>query len=172
MTRMRRISPAVIAALAVGACGAAAAADATGPPHAAAVKACRTSNLQPSKGASQGAAGTFYLRIRLHNAGARCKTFGYPGVSLVASSGKRIPTTAHHRGTPHRHTLPHGANAYFRVSYAEVPMGSGPCTRVRRVRLIAPDDTHRRTLFVTNAGEVCRRPGKRGSVNVYPITRP
>jgi hypothetical protein len=62
---------------------------------------CTSAHLSVAVGQSQGAAGTIYYPLVFTNTGSTsCTLDGYPGVSLVGSSGNQIGLPATRQGAP------------------------------------------------------------------------
>jgi hypothetical protein len=61
---------------------------------AAAPPACTTSQLVPTIGSPNGAAGTIYLTVTFANVGAACTLRGFPGVQAVARNGSSLGNAA------------------------------------------------------------------------------
>lgn len=57
---------------------------------AAAPPACTTSQLVPTIGSPNGAAGTFYMTVTFSNVGSACMLRGFPGVQAVARNGSSL----------------------------------------------------------------------------------
>jgi hypothetical protein len=59
--------------------------------HAAgAPPACTTSQLVPTIGSPNGAAGTIYMTVTFSNVGSACTMHGFPGVQAVARDGSSL----------------------------------------------------------------------------------
>jgi hypothetical protein len=67
----------------------------TSPPPTASDQDCTTTQLSASVSAGNGAAGTVYYQLELHNTSdVTCLEVGWPGVSLVAGNGTQIGAAA------------------------------------------------------------------------------
>jgi hypothetical protein len=63
--------------------------------HAAgAPPACTTSQLVPTVGSANGAAGTIYMTLSFANVGSACTLRGFPGVQAVARDGSSLGNAA------------------------------------------------------------------------------
>lgn len=81
-------------------------------------------------GAGLGHVGVLFT---VHNiSAAGCRLLGYPGLRLLGSGGKALPTTVHNAATgtylfppvaPHRVALPPGGYAAFELEYGDNPSG-------------------------------------------------
>jgi hypothetical protein len=81
-------------------------------------------------GAGLGHVGVLFT---VHNTSAAgCRLLGYPGLRLLGSGGKALPTTVHDAATgtylfppvaPHRVALPPGGYAAFELEYGDNPSG-------------------------------------------------
>jgi Protein of unknown function (DUF4232) len=101
--------------------------------------ACTSAQLSVSIGMSQGAAGTFYYPLVFTNTGsASCTLQGYPGVSLVGTSGNQI-------GSPAIRTA------------SATPLVS-----------IVPGGTTTATIGLSDALNVCSTPVSPNGFRVYP----
>ncbi len=91
---------------------------------------------------SNGTPGTVYETFAFINVSSHpCKLYGYPGVSLVLTSGKvdDITTKRDPAHPPKSVTVAPGAHAPFIVGVHSV--AAHPCVSVRDFRFIPPDDT-------------------------------
>ncbi len=61
---------------------------------AAAPPACTTSQLVPTIGSPNGAAGTIYMTVTFANVGSACTLRGFPGVQAVARNGSSLGNAA------------------------------------------------------------------------------
>lgn len=112
-------------------CGLVAATALLGPPSAGAgpgvaVRHCTAAQLRLGILDIQGAAGARYLDIALRNTGrAKCELHGYPGVGLLDSRGRALPTkVVRQSGQPTPVvSVAFGASGYFTVGYES----AGPC---------------------------------------------
>jgi hypothetical protein len=99
-----------------------------------------SAHLSASIGAPEGTAGTFYYPLIFTNTGSTtCTLQGYPGVSLVGSSGNQI-------GTPATRTT----------------------TSSPTLVSVAPGGTTRATIGLADANNVCSNPVTPNGFRVYP----
>jgi hypothetical protein len=90
-----RIVSAAVAASAAAALSVPAAASARGTAHAAATPACLSSQLVNWLDTNaNGTLGTIFYELQFTNLGGTCTLHGYPGVSAVSLSGRRIGSPA------------------------------------------------------------------------------
>jgi hypothetical protein len=94
------------------------------------------------------------LIVLQNRSATSCKLEGYPGLQLVASDGRLLPTTVAPRSVgaymfpsvvPHRVALTPGAYASFELGYADIPSGAEnnerynvACPSSAGVRVILP----------------------------------
>jgi hypothetical protein len=147
------------------------------PPGAASSPACRTIDLRVSHVFAQGATGHGIHVFRVRNASGRtCHTFGFFGVRLLGRRGRALPTHSHHvthdffGAQPKRRvTLRANGTASFRITTATGT--ARRCVEAWRIRIIAPDDTRRRTvrlrrrrahIYACQRGEIFVAPMQRG----------
>lgn len=123
---------------------------------------------------SQGAAGTIAIVYRIHNlSGQACTLYGYPGVQLLSRTFTTLPTTVTRGGgflstIPRRLvTLAAGGNAYFTLTYSDVPVNNGPCYTAPNVMIFAPGDF---LPVVTYAYPHASIFACNGALNVSPVT--
>lgn len=131
------------------------------------VKQCRSSHLQLSLGASQGAAGSTYQAVVLTNTGHKtCTLFGYPGVSFVDAGGTQLGSSASQSsGTKKTITLAAGgaANATLRQpNPGNFDPSACNATTADRLRVFPPGETA--ALFVHDAVKVCTTSAGRTAV--------
>ena len=92
---------------------------------------CHTNGLKITSHALGAAAGNHYAALVFTNvSGNACRVYGYPGMQLQASGGKKIPTNVVRdpSTTPTLVTLAAGAAAWSRVSWAAIPGDGEPST--------------------------------------------
>ncbi len=111
--------------------------------------ACRASDLTPVYLGSNGAAGTIVLGFALKNTGATtCRTYGWPGVQFLSSSGATLPTGSVRTtgdvvgSTPATVlTLKAGEEASFRMVTSDMGPNGSACPTASDLQIYAPDDT-------------------------------
>lgn len=132
--------------------------------RAAVAPVCATHQLRISEQASQGAAGTWLLVLSYRNTGAaRCRTGGYPGVTLYAPGGTRLPPVKRERARAVSLELRAGQRAYGVITYPD--NFGGRCRDVSAVRIYAPNSREASLIRVRHAGRAC---GSRNLL-VYPL---
>ncbi len=110
---------------------------------------CTASDLTPSYLGSNGAAGTIVLGFALKNTGtSTCRTYGWPGVEFLSSSGGALPTGATRTSgdvvgsTPAVVlTLTPGDTASFRIVTSDMGPGGAACPTASALQIYAPNDT-------------------------------
>jgi hypothetical protein len=135
--------------------------------------ACRTADLRVSFLFGQGATGHEIYVFRVRNVSGRtCHTFGFFGVRLLGRHGHALPTDS--RRVTHdwfgaqpkrRVTLEPKGRGSFRIT---TMIGAARhCVDAWRVRLIAPDDTHRTTVKLRRSRRIyaCQH----GRIEIAPI---
>lgn len=140
---------------------------------------CSTYQLHMSGVMRGAAAGSVDVLIRLQNVSATgCTLLGYPGLQLVASTGRLLPTHASRATvavnllgpiTPHLVALPPHDYASFEVYYGDNPVGPAAtepyaiaCPTSAKVRVVLPATRQFGTAVVQmNACE--------GAVDVTPL---
>jgi hypothetical protein len=121
---------------------------------------CSSAQLRFAAARSEGAAGTLFEAIRVTNIGpASCWTYGYVGLQILDTSGRRVPTTTLRdrigpRLEPRRVTLTKGRWGWFLIAYHQDT--SETCTTAprpgARLAIIAPDTTQAQVIRLrTNA---------------------
>jgi hypothetical protein len=105
---------------------------------------CRSAQLTVLAGASQGAAGHQGRVYQLQDSSSTpCTLFGYPGLGLLDSSGKALPTTVIRQGgfaEPTVTLLP-GGSAYFTASWPDATGYSGAsCPTSASLEITPPND--------------------------------
>ena len=136
---------------------------------------CQNIQLLIRPQSSEGAAGTITLIYRIHNlSGQACTLHGYPGVQLLDRRFMSLPTTVHRGGgflgrIPVR-LIRLGAygNAYFTLSYSDVPINNQPCPAAYYLMIFAPNDFLPVVTYVVPRGgsiTACS-----GNINVSPVT--
>ncbi len=124
----------------------------------AAIRLCSTSQLAASLGSGNGAAGTIYYNLELHNASSvTCFVQGYPGVSFVAgSNGHQVgaPATRAAGATPQVVLAPQ-RSALASLAVVDAANYGIPCqlTPVLGLRVYPPNQTA--ALFVPHADQAC-----------------
>ena len=87
-------------------------------------RACQSSQLVATVGASNGAAGTIYYTLDFTNLGATCTLRGYPGVSAVSVSGRQLGSPAvRATGNRTRTVTLKAATSVFRPAVATTTLG-------------------------------------------------
>lgn len=134
---------------------------------------CRADQLHASLGQAGAAAGHVGDTITLHNASATtCTLEGYPGLALLGSGGRPLPTEVH-RGagyivrpeTPTLVTLAPGQDASFALGYADATGYSGQaCPTSQSVEVTPPNAFH----FLVLAASLAPY-GPCGAVTVSPL---
>jgi hypothetical protein len=119
----------------------------------------------------QGGAGHGELGFSLRNsASSGCRTFGYPGVLFLSSSGAALPT--HSTRTTHDMfgatpaialTLAPGEAASFRLVVTHGLGSSSGCTTAHALQVIPPDDTHTLRVTIPDGAYEC------GTATVSPL---
>ena len=140
------------------------------------IEPCGTSELTASLGASQGAAGTFYMALVLTNKShATCTMFGYPGVSYISSSGAAVGQTASRiKGHEATITLKPGAAASA-LLHQPNPLVFQPADchkkKAAGIRIYPPGQTV--SLTVAKSTTVCTTTnGRSGVTPMQPGTNP
>ena len=136
---------------------------------------CRAADLALSFLGGQGATGHGELGFALRNTSSMsCRTYGYPGVLFLDSSGRGLPTTPTHttddffgHTQARRLVVAPGQTVSFRLGVSHVGSGGSEsgCTTAAGVQVIAPDDTA--TLRVTIPSGGAAECG--GTVTVSPL---
>lgn len=122
------------------------------------VEHCAVAQLRYRVIGSNGAAGTILTAVRVTNTGpGACWIYGYPGLQILSSSGRTVPTTTVRggeglprslAGSPRRIALSSGDWAWFAVAYHGTP--APPCTSQpvagTELAVIAPDTTQPKTV--------------------------
>lgn len=119
----------------------------TAPPTSAAT--CQASGLRIFVSGQGGAAGTQELTFSMANTSSSpCTTYGYPGMLLLATTGKALPTRVVRGGrlnfenvAPSRVTLAPAAVAYFNVGFTDVQTDTTTCSSAHRVEVTPPTNT-------------------------------
>jgi hypothetical protein len=95
-------------------------------------------------GAAQGAAGTQYFDLTLHNHGSgACVLTGFPGVSLLDAAGHQIGLPAEREtGIPYGTvTIAPSATAYVQVGVGNPGVFNCPAVAAHEVRVFPPNET-------------------------------
>lgn len=109
---------------------------------------CSNMQLAVRSNGSNGAAGTIAVIYRLHNLRDQpCTLSGYPGVLLLDRNFHTLPNRERRGGVsifrsiePRLVTLAAFGNAYFVLSYNDVPVANRPCPTTRYLMIIPPND--------------------------------
>jgi hypothetical protein len=133
---------------------------------------CTAAELTPGFAGSNGATGHVVLVFTLLNRSATgCRTYGYPGVEFLTSSGSPITTNAtrttldfagHIAET--EITLAPGKEASFRLITSDVAGGAGACVTAHGLQIIAPDDTTPMRVTMPTGISLCN-----GQATVSPL---
>jgi hypothetical protein len=141
---------------------------------AQAARTCQNIQLVVRPQNSQGAAGTIAIIYRIHNLyGRACTLYGYPGVRLLSRTFITLPTTVTRGGgflggIPKQPVMvPARGNAYFTLTYSDVPVNNGPCYTAPNVMIFAPGDY---LPVVTYAYPHASIFACNGALNVSPVT--
>jgi hypothetical protein len=110
---------------------------------------CRAAGLTLRFLGQQGATGHGELGFALRNvSGARCRTFGFPGILFLGPSGQALPTVTVRRTHDLFGAAPvvsiilaHGASASFRIGVTHGINSSAGCRTAAALQVIPPDDT-------------------------------
>jgi len=131
-------------------------------PPPTAPPACPTSGLQVKLGQSSGYAGGVYVPIDFTNtSSASCTLYGYPGVSLVNSSGAQIGLAAERDTTTPVTlvTLAPGATATALLQIVDAlnftPSTCGP-TQAANIKVYPPNQTA--AVLLPNTSQGCAKP--------------
>ncbi len=124
---------------------------------------CRFPALRVADVGQGGAAGTQEVTFSLTNSSTTpCRTYGYPGMLLVTTSGTALPTTVDRGGSltfedvaPTTVTLGPEKTAYFNVGYTDVPVGTTSCSTTRSAEVTPPTDTAYATVDVHLGIDAC-----------------
>ncbi len=91
-----------------------------------------------------------------------CRTYGYPGMLLVDTSGAALPTTVTRGGglafeeiAPSEVTLDAGQTAYFNVGFNDVQTSTGTCSSTHTVEVTPPTNTTHATVDVPLGIDAC-----------------
>ncbi|MEO8968065.1 MAG: DUF4232 domain-containing protein [Solirubrobacteraceae bacterium] len=133
--------------------------------------ACRAAGLALRFLGQQGATGHGELGFGVRNTGsASCRTFGYPGVQFLDTSGGRLPTRSQrvtddffgHVGVVEIVLAP-GASASFRLAVTHGNASPAGCTTARGLQVYPPDDTATLHITIPEGAAEC------GTATVSPI---
>ncbi|HEX8918407.1 MAG TPA: DUF4232 domain-containing protein [Chloroflexota bacterium] len=139
---------------------------------AQAAPTCRNIQLLIRAQSSQGAAGHIAILYRIHNlTGQACTLRGYPGVQLLDRNFLSLPTTVRRGGflgvIPVRVVRLRGhGNAYFALSYSDVPINNQPCRTAYYLMIFAPNNFLPVVTYAFNGGIMACA----GNVDVSPVT--
>jgi hypothetical protein len=135
---------------------------------------CQNIQLMIRPQNSQGAAGTIAIIYRIHNLSRQpCTLYGYPGAQLLTRTFTTLPTTVT-RGGGFLGSIPKqlvrlaaGGNAYFTLTYSDVPVNNGPCYKAPNLMIFAPGNYLPVVTYAYPHGSIfaCN-----GSLNVSPVT--
>jgi len=126
---------------------------------------CHTSQVTARVGRGFVAAGNALGVYVLQNTSATtCRLFGYPGLQMLDSNHRPVPTTVMRGGAymfpaqaPSRVIVPPGGVASFSVGYREVASGEEPpsvqCMPFSYVEITPPDE--RQPLLLSSGGAPC-----------------
>ena len=130
---------------------------------------CSNSGMKVSVEGTEGAAGTIrYVWGAQNVSGKPCKSFGYPGMDVHATSGW-LDLQVHRGGFPDINQAPQhivvapGRSLYFVSYWSDVTTNAGPCTQFDKVKVTLPDNYVSNVVLVTG----CLNPN---SVDVGPVT--
>lgn len=137
------------------------------------IATCQVPGLSIATSGTGGAAGTEELTFSLTNRGTTpCKTYGYPGMLLLSTSGAPEPTTVDRGGAqsfekipPSQVLLQPGATAYFNVGFEVVPVGTTSCSSAHEVEVTPPTNRTHATVSVGLGIEACDN----GTLHVSPV---
>lgn len=142
--------------------------------QSAATGTCRNTQLLIRAYNSQGAAGTIAIIYRIHNHSRQaCTLYGYPGVQLLSRSFTTLPTRVTRGGNflagiPRQLvSLTGGGNAYFTLTYSDVPVDNGPCYKASNLMIFAPGDFLPVVTYAYPHGSIL---ACNGALNVSPVT--
>jgi hypothetical protein len=157
MRKLSRRSMAASAAaltLGVGAAVAATTAASAAPAGPAVPPVCTTGNLSVwvSADAVNGAAGTWYYPLEFTNVSNHaCRTFGYPGVSALSSSGRQLGDAAARNTLYHAAwvTIPAGGTAHSLFAYRAAEVNTSNCNpkTAAVLRVFPPNQTSAHHAF-------------------------
>lgn len=82
-----------------------------------------------------------------------CSTYGYPGLLLLGTTGKALPTNVQRGGSltfenisPTHVTLAPGAAAYFNIGFTDVQTNNTTCSSTHTVEVTPPTNTTHATV--------------------------
>jgi hypothetical protein len=125
---------------------------------------CQLSGLKIAVKGQGGAAGTQELTFSLTNtSAAACKTYGYPGLLLVSTSGATVWTTTevHGGGVSFENiaastvTITPGQAAYFNVGFSDVTTAGTTCSTTHSIQVIPPTNTTHAMVAVAQGIHAC-----------------
>lgn len=136
---------------------------------------CQNIQLSIQAQSSRGAAGHIAIVYRLHNLLGQAFTLaGYPGARLLDRNFASLPTAVHRGGSsvgtiPKRlvHVGAYG-NAYFTLTYSDVPANNQPCKTAHYLMIIPPNDFLPIVTYAFTRGGTITPCG--GNLNVSPVT--
>lgn len=129
----------------------------------AATPQCTAAMLKLSFLGGSAATGHGLLVFALTNTSASsCRSYGFPGVQFISSSGAPLPTDPTHTtqdffgSAPERPiTLAHGQSASFRLGTTDQPSGADKCATAAALQVIPPNDTHTLRTAITGGAYEC-----------------
>jgi Protein of unknown function (DUF4232) len=127
---------------------------------------CEVRNLRLGNPQATGAAGTIRVRFVFRNVGSRtCSFFGYPGMRLLNTHHRQMPTTVTRAAaTPHSLLLAPGRKASFYAQYSDVPTGSEKCPAATYAAVSPPNDYRTITATLPYPATACG-----GRISVWPV---
>nr|WP_240948141.1 DUF4232 domain-containing protein [Planosporangium mesophilum] len=106
------------------------------------------------------AAGSVYLDLGLTNRASHpCRIYGFPGMALVDSSGKWLPTkVSRDQAEPTLITLAPGQTAWATIHYAHVPADDEafPCQPAAVGLVVTPPDETTQLTVKASVDDVCQ----------------
>lgn len=124
---------------------------------------CRAAGLGLRFLGQQGAAGHGELGFALRNvSGARCRTYGFPGILFLGPGGHALPTVSVRRthdlfgfAPAVSIILAPGASASFRIGVTHGINSSAGCHTAAGLQVIPPDDTVSIRVRIPNGAYEC-----------------
>jgi hypothetical protein len=123
---------------------------------------CHTGDLDArlQGAAGGGAAGSVYLDLGLTNHSShRCRVYGFPGMALIDSAGRWLPTTLRRDPTPATLvTLTPGQTAWAVVHYTHLPADDEtmPCQPAAVGLVVTPPDETTQLTVNSKLEDVCQ----------------
>lgn len=122
---------------------------------AALVAPCKSRNLRPVFGGTDGTAGTLHDKWKLVNVAATsCGVSGFPIVRNYRSDGRPLPTPTTHFGSSSPVTLAPGQHASFFLSYPQP--GNVGCTPQPAARMTIQTDASQPPVITDRGERSCR----------------